>query len=112
MKTKILIIFATLLLGMQAGAEFVTVSRAYEVALSDFRVPATPSGGATFRTCSDCDFQTVRVTPLTVYKINGKTLELRKFRERIFRIRDRAPVTVIVLRHLESDTIVSVSVTI
>lgn len=112
MKTKMLIILATLLLSLSAAAEFVTVSRAYEVALSDFRVPATPSGAVIFRTCADCDFQQVRVTPLTTYQINGRTLELKKFRERIFKIRNRAPVTVIVLRHLESDTVVSVSVTI
>lgn len=112
MKTKMLTIFATLLLSLSAAAQFVTISRAYEIALSDFRVPATPNGAVIFRTCADCDFQKVRVTPLTTYEINGKPLELRKFRERIFKVRDRDPVTVIVLHHLESDTVVSISVTL
>jgi len=112
MKTRILIIAATLLLALQASAEFVTVSRAYEIALSDFRAPATESGAAIFRTCADCDFLTVRVTPRTTYEINGRKLDLHKFREQIFKIREREPVTVIVLHHLESDTVLSIKTTI
>jgi len=37
---------------------------------------------------------------------------LKAFRKAVFQIRDRAAETIIVLHHLESDTIVSISVTI
>jgi len=112
MKTKSTLICALLLLSLSAAAEFKTVSLAYEVALSNFRVPATPSSGVIFRECTECNSKAVRVTADTLYKINGKAVTLKEFRKSVFRIRRRAETTVIVLHHLETDTIVSVSVTI
>ena len=65
MKTTIAAMCALLLLSFQASAEFTTVTRAYEIALSDFRVPATPSSGISFKVCADCEYITTRVTPRT-----------------------------------------------
>ena len=42
MNIKKLLICTLLTLSLPVAAEFETVSRAYEIALSDFRVPATP----------------------------------------------------------------------
>ncbi len=95
---------------MPAAAEFTTYAEAYELALSDFRVPATPSSGVIFKKCGDCDMQTIRVTPSTDYRINGKSYPLKEFRKRVFDIRDRANTAVTVLHHLESDIVLSVSV--
>jgi len=106
------LICALLVVSLPAVAEFTTISRAYEVALSDMRVPATPSSGIIFKQCTDCDMMSVRVTPDTQYIVNGKSITLKAFRKAVFQIRDRAAETIIVLHHLESDTIVSVSVTI
>jgi hypothetical protein len=106
------LICALLVVSLPAVAEFTTISRAYEVALSGFRVPATPSSGITFKECEECDFVTVRVTPNTQYIVNGRSLPLKDFRKAVFQVthRDTTPVTV--LHHLESDTIVSVTVAI
>lgn len=95
---------------LTANAEFQTVSRAYEIALSDFRVPATPSSAVIFKECSDCESRSVRVTPATRYELNGQTVELKDFRAGIFQVRDRTSVFLTVLHHLESDVVVSVSV--
>jgi hypothetical protein len=106
------LICALLVVSLPAVAEFTTISRAYEMALSDLRVPATPNSGIIFKKCAECDLVTVRVTPDTQYIVNGRSLPLKEFRKTVFQItrRDTTPVTV--LHHLESDTIVSVSVAI
>ena len=112
MNAKQILISTLLILSLPVAAEFVTVSRAYEIALSDFRVPATPSSGVQFKECEDCDIVTIRVTPNTRYQVNGKSVPLKEFRKLVFQVRDRAAETIIVLHHLESDTIESVSVVI
>ena len=113
MKSKI-IIMLTLLLGMvlPATAEFTTVTRAHEVALSEFRAPATESGGIAFRICSSCELNSVRVTANTRYFVNEKAVSLVDFRQAIASVRKRDENIVIVNHHLESDTIVSIKATI
>ena len=112
MKTVKILIGSLIFLSLTAAADFTTVSRAYEVTLSDFTVPATPSSGVIFRECVDCEAMTVRVTPRTRYFINGKTVTLKEFRRQIFQVRDRANELVIVKHHVESDTVESVSVSL
>lgn len=110
MNIKKLLICALLVLSLPATADFETVSRAYEIALSDFRVPATPSSGVQFKECAECEYSIIRVTPYTQYRVNQRSVELKEFRKSIFEIRDRATTMVIVLHHLESDTVEAVSV--
>lgn len=103
---------ALLGLGISLTAHGDVVSQAYEVALSDFRAPATENGGVAFKTCSTCERQVVRVTEQTRYAINGKAVRFDDFRKAVTRVRDRDDATVIVLHHLESDTVVSLDVSI
>ena len=83
MKIKHLFVIALLSISLPAAADFTTVAEVHELALSDVRVPATPSSGIVFRTCADCEMQVVRVTPNTEYTINGKSYPLKEFRLRI-----------------------------
>jgi len=113
MKMKFLIVAAILSLSLPAMAEFVTVSRAYEIALGDLTAPLTVNSKMMFSECSECDSRSIRVTPNTRYAINGRRMGLEKFRaalERIDRIDHPNKVPVTVLHHLESNTVVSVSV--
>lgn len=110
MSIKKALICTLLFLSLPVAAEFVTVSKAYEVALSDFRVPATPSSGVIFKVCEDCDYKTIRVTTKTRYRVNSRAVTLKEFRKSVFQVRDRASKMIIVLHHLESDTVESVSV--
>ncbi len=112
MKTAKILLSLMIFWSFSATADFTTISRAYEIMLSDFTVPATPSSGVMFRQCSDCDTMTVRVTPQTLYVINGKAVTLKEFRRQIFQVRDRTNEMVIVKHHLESDTVESVSVSL
>ena len=112
MKIRHFLIAALLTISLPAAADFTTVAEAYELSLSNVRVPATPSSGIVFRKCDDCEMMTVRVTPATQYLVNRKPVTLKEFRERVFQVRDRAATSVIVKHHFESDTVVSVSVTL
>ena len=97
-------------LSLPAAAEFTTIERAYEIALSDFTVPVSQSGSVMFRQCADCETKIVRMTQATSFVINGESVELKEFRKSVFEIRDRVRTTVIVMHHLESDTITAVKV--
>lgn len=110
MKFKKSLIFVLLAFSLPAAAEFTTVARAYEVALSNVRVPATLSSAVMFRPCARCDMSTVRLSPTTRFIVNGQTVTLKEFRKSVFQVRDRAKKVVIIKHHLESDAIVYLSV--
>lgn len=109
MNRTLTLVIGLLAFAMTAHAEFRTISQAYEIALSDFRVPATPSSAVIIKECAECDSRSIRVTPATRYELNGQTMELKDFRAGIFQVRDRASVILTVLHHLESNTVVAVS---
>ncbi len=112
MNIKTLFIIALLGLGFSATADSQTVSRAYEIGIENFRAPGTANDKATFRRCDTCDRISVRATPDTNYVVNGKSVTLKKFREAIALSGGRINAPVIVLHHLESDTLVSIRVKI
>lgn len=110
MKIKTLITATLLALSLSMAAQSQVVSRAYEVSLSEFTAPATEHGGASFKACSSCDRMLVRVTASTSYVINGEAVRFADFRKVVMDIKSRGNADVIVLHHLESDTIKSIRV--
>lgn len=106
--------FAALMLALcvPAAAEFTTISRAYEVPLNLFNVPVTRNGRIAVKQCDDCTLESGRLTADTQFIINGRPVELTEFRKSVFSIRDRDAATVVVLHHLETDTISSISLTL
>jgi len=112
MNSKTLLIIALLGLSFSAAADFTTVSRAYEIGIENFRAPITRHGVAAFKTCDSCDQLSVRATADTRYVVNGKSVTLRKFRDALVLAGGNINAPVIVLHHLESDTLVSISVKI
>jgi len=109
---KIKTLFAIALLGISYLAAGQVISQAYEVALRDFRAPATENGSAAFKECDACERQLVRVTANTRYTLNGKAVRLDDFRKAVMRAIDRDTIPVIVLHHLESNTITSIAVSL
>ncbi len=112
MKIKTLLAVTLICLGLTAAAEDRIITLAYEITLSDFNAPVTANGGVTFKECADCEQIRTRVTPATRYAINNKTVRLEDFRKAVGQVRDRDDHLVIVLHHLESDTIKSLNVSI
>ena len=112
MNIKTLFAITLICFGLSAAAEDRIISRAYEINLSNFTVPVTSSGLLLFKDCADCDSRRVRMTRNTRFVVNGKSVELKEFRKNVFHVRDRESKTIIVMHHLESDTVTSVSVSL
>ena len=112
MKIKILMTALVLALAMPAAAEFTTVQLAHEVALSELRLPSHVSGTIAFKGCSDCAYQTERVSERTRYMVNGRSVPLDKFRGAVSHIRNRNEQYVTVLHHLEDDVVTQVSISL
>ena len=110
MKLKLIIIAMCLGMALPAAADYVTVEQAYEVALSDIRLPRSENGTIAYKECGSCDIRTTRVDAETRWLINGKAVSLKQFREAVSRVADREKEAVSVLRHLERNRVTAVSV--
>jgi hypothetical protein len=100
-----LLVLAILGLSLSAAAEFRTITEAYEVDLGDLRLPRSENGNLTFKQCSDCEPETLRVTVQTRYLINDRDFALAEFKKELKLVRNQRYHSVAVLHHLESDTI-------
>ncbi len=108
MRIRKLLVLVLLGLSLAAAADFKTITESYEVALSDLRLPGSEYGTLTFRQCSGCEAQTLRVTSKTRYVINDRDFALAEFEEQLDDVRNRKDQIVSVLHHLESNTIKAV----
>ena len=111
MNIKKLLTITLICIGFATAAMGEIVSQAYELNLEQFVAPTTSNSGISFRECDDCEYLRMRVTERTSYSVNGKNVRLEDFRRAVSQIRDRENAFVTVLRHLESNTVVSISVT-
>ena len=74
-----LLILVLLGLSLSAAADLTTITAAYEVAVSDLRLPGSENGTLTFRRCPSCEAQTLRVTGKTRYVVNDLGVVLAEF---------------------------------
>lgn len=112
MKTKYLLSVLLLALALPAAADFRTVAEAYEIELSNLRLPQYEAGTIAYRTCDACEYQTTRVSTDTRWILNGRAMSLVNFRQGIAEIKDRNNRYVTVLHHLEDDRVTRVQITI
>ena len=94
-------------LSLSATADFVTVTEAYEVRVSNLTMPVNEGGTLKFKQCNDCEWQTVLVNSGTQYVLNGANVGLTEFKQQIAGVSND---TVTVLHHLESNRITAVKV--
>ena len=97
--------------GLAASAQGEVVSQAYELTMEQFTAPTTANSGLAFKECEDCEVQRMRVTAATSYTVNGRQVRLDEFRQAVSQLRGSEQASVTVLRHLESNTVVAISVT-
>jgi hypothetical protein len=112
MRAKLILLVAAILIGGQAGADFKTVARAYEVPLSELSLPISSSGMVSFRQCDSCERLSVRVSPGTRFLVNDQSLSLDEFRNAVRYASNAANRAVTVLRDLDSDTILEIRTTL
>ena len=112
MNTRIAIIAVLLIACLPASADFKTIEQAYELSLAEFVVPVTNNGKINIWRCEGCDFESARLTTRTTFAVNHEIVDLQEFRKRVFSVRDRESVTLIIKHHLESDTVTSIAVSL
>ena len=110
MKFKVLIAAIALSLALPVTTQADIVQEAYEVALSNVRLPRSPNGTIAFKECDRCEYAVLRVGADTLYRLNGKPVRLVKFREALASVQDRDGEAVTVLHHLERNQVTEVSV--
>ncbi len=110
MKLKVLMIAVLLSLALPAAADMKVVQKAYEVALSDMRLPRAVGGTIAFKECEDCDYRRYRVGADTRYQVNGKAVPLKEFRAAVALVEEPDQEAVTVLHHLERNQVTAVSV--
>ena len=111
MKTTITALISLLLvMSASAMAQNYAPTRTYEVLVNTVRLPSGPNGTVTVKECDDCDYETYRVTPRTVYSVDGKNMRLDDFRLAIEALRVDPSIAVNVRRDIQSNTIIKVFV--
>ena len=110
MKSRVLITAALLMVAGAVTAQGTVVETAYEVALSDIRLPRAEMGTIAFKECEKCQYQRYRVGADTQYKLNGKALPLGKFRAAVALAENPQDEAVTVLRHVARNQVTVVSV--
>lgn len=110
MNIKILVTTLLLSLALPAAADSTIVQDAFEVALSDLRLPQHESGTIAFKECRSCDFVTRRVGADTRYSLNGKSVKLSHFRAALARVTERSSEAITVIHHLERNQVTAVLV--
>lgn len=112
MKIQLTSAIAVLLLSFSVSAQFQTLQLAHEVPVSQFVVPVTQNGTLNFKSCDECEQFSARLTPQTRFIVNRKNVELKEFRAAVLGLRSRRDDTIVILQHLDSNTITSISVEI
>ena len=108
MKIKMIVTALLLSVSLTAAAQFKTIAEAYEVSLNDLRLPQSEVGTIAFKKCSDCDYETRRISRETVWEFNGERLSLEKFRRALATVDRSDNIPVQVLHHLESNQVTKV----
>ena len=111
MKIKVLIAAIILGLALPVVAQFRTIAEAYEVRLSDLRLPQNKNGSLSYKPCDDCAYSTIPASSDAQWILDGQTLPFAKFRREVMSITDRDAAAVTVLHHLEQDRVIRVQVT-
>jgi hypothetical protein len=110
MKTTLILAAALISLILPVAAQSSTEQQAYEVALSQIRLPRNTNGTIAFRECGECEFKTRRVSAETSYLLDGRPVQLEKFRSAMKRVTDRENEAVTILYHLKENRVTTVSV--
>jgi biopolymer transport protein ExbD len=110
MKTKLLIAAALLSLALPAAAESSSKQDAYEVSLSQIRLPRIENATIAFKECGECEFKTMRVSAETDYRLEGRSVSLKNFRAALEKVVDREKASVAIIYRLKDNRVTAISV--
>ena len=95
-----------------ALADFVAASRAYELEPDLVTVPVTASSSMLFRNCDGCEATSGQLNAQTRFSVDGETVDFEEFCDAIRLAKQSEHSGIFLLHHLESNAIVSVSVSL
>jgi hypothetical protein len=110
MRFAILLATISFALSVPGMAQFRTIAEAYEVRLSDLRLPQSEGGTVAYKTCDACAYESKLVSDDMQWILDGRSLPFEDFRRGVATVSDRENTPVMVLHHLESDRVTRVSV--
>ncbi len=110
MRFAVLLAVITFALSLPSMAQFRTIAEAYEVRLSDLRLPQSEGGTVVYKTCDACAYESKLVSNDVQWILDGRILPLEDFLRDLATVTDRENTPVMVLHHLESDRVTRVSV--
>ena len=110
MHIRKLLVLVLLGLSFSVAADFTTITEAYEVAVSDLRLPRNTAGTLTFKQCATCESQTLLVNSRIRYVLEGRSVELAEIKKQLEGLGNPSAQTATVLHHLESNTITAIKV--
>ena len=110
MHIRLFMIALLAILSFAASAENYIVSRAYEIAVGELRLPGNVVGSISFKDCDSCAMQTIRVTTETQYVLNNRAVSLADFKVAVKSIVDKQHNIATVIHHLQSNAIIAVHV--
>jgi len=110
MRFAVFLATVTFALSLPSMAQFRTIAEAYEVRLSDLRLPQSESGTVAYKTCDACAYESKLVSSDVQWILGGRSLPFDEFRYNLAAVTDRENTPAMVLLHLESDRVTIVSV--
>jgi hypothetical protein len=112
MKYKIIITALMLAFTLPALADFVTISRAYELEPEHVNIPLSPGSSMLFRNCDECEITSGQLTAQTRFSVDGETVDFLDFCDALRLAKQSETSGVFLQHHLESNAIESVSVSL
>lgn len=112
MKYRIVICALMTVIALPALADFERVSRAYELQPEQVNVPLSPSSSMFFKNCDGCETRSGQLTPKTRFSVDGKTVDFEEFCNAMRLAKQSEHSGIFLHHHLESNAIVSVSVSL
>ncbi len=103
-------VIAFLCAGTLAHAEIRTLVDAIETDPSFLNVPTSVNSRLSFKSCEDCEYVTARLTPTTVYSLNGTAMKLADFRQGFNNGRHSRDGYALILIDTETNTVRSIEV--
>jgi len=110
MNNKIVIAAVMLAFAPLTLAEFVTVSRAYELEPELVHIPLSPASSMLFRNCEECAPTSGQLTANTRFSVDGDAVNFEEFCDAMRLAKQSELAGIFLLHHLESNEIESVSV--
>lgn len=110
MRFAVILATVTFALSLPSMAQFRTIAEAYEIRLSDLRLPQSESGTVAYKTCDACAYESKLVSSDVQWILDGRSLPFDEFRRNLAAVKDEENTSVTVLHHIESDRVTRVSV--